>query len=703
MSFAHALLEPLAFAGIRAALLVGGTLATMPLLRRSSAATRRAVLVLALGGAAALPALSAIAPAWRIHTPAPLAALAIRGIVVTEPLADASISAGSSSKNEANTTTSATSFSPSFSSVSRPRWSTLLLSGWAFGALFVLTRLAVGLHQTRGLRRRARPTDTWDQARTLAESQTGRRVPVSVTDELDAPAVVGVWNPQVLVPRASADWSVDRQVPVLLHELAHVRRHDCLAHVVAEIACALHWFNPLVWLAARRLRLERELAADDAVLLAGATPSSYADDLLRIAGALDRPSPSGTLGMAERSQLATRVVAIVSKGHPRMPLNRPKFALLVTSFAGGVLALACTTPKSAESPSPALVGPSTSTTTPKATDTQTASTASSDASATAIDPRLQAIADEELDRVMQEWQGAAGTVLLLDPSTGEIVANAGRDHGKPADVAADHVYVTGSTFKAVTLAGALEDKVLAANERLDCEQGKRAYGSRIFEDYRPFGVLTVPEALAVSSNIAFSKVFDKLGGKRLDHWVRAFHFGESPKLAGGKAAAGVVPGPFADHSFEGAVAAIGEAVTASPLQVAAAYAVLANDGVYVAPTRDRRTSPAPRETLLRPETAQAVVRMLEGAVNSEMATGSSARLVEGPRVAGKTGTAAWENPSAAGGKGIYASFVGLVPATKARWVILVGVEQPRDGAAGGKVAAPVFARVAKRALALPAR
>ena len=139
-------------------------------------------------------------------------------------------------------------------------------------------------------------------------------------------------------------------------------------------------------------------------------------------------------------------------------------------------------------------------------------------------------------------------------------------------------------------------------------------------------------------------------------------------------------------------------MTASPLQVAAAYAALANKGVYVAPTRTRRTGKAPHETLVRPETAQAVVAMLETAVNGEKATGSRARI-DGPRVAGKTGTAAWTRPDAS--TGIYASFVGFVPSTAPRFVILVGLEQPRNGEAGGKVAAPVFARVATRVLLVP--
>jgi cell division protein FtsI (penicillin-binding protein 3) len=136
-------------------------------------------------------------------------------------------------------------------------------------------------------------------------------------------------------------------------------------------------------------------------------------------------------------------------------------------------------------------------------------------------------------------------------------------------------------------------------------------------------------------------------------------------------------------------------MTASPLQVAAAYAAFANDGAYVAPTLSRRAGSPPREAILRPETARAVLAMLEQAVTSERATGKQARL-SGARVAGKTGTASWDLPG--GGEGTYASFVGIVPADRPRFVILVGIEAPREGGNGGNVAAPAFARVASRAL-----
>ncbi len=309
-----------------------------------------------------------------------------------------------------------------------------------------------------------------------------------------------------------------------------------------------------------------------------------------------------------------------------------------------------------------------------------------------IDRRLQQLADEEVERTVAEWQPAAATIVVLDPATGEILASAGRAHGAPAEVAAQRAYVPGSTFKPVLLAAALEEGVVTPSDRIDCENGTRAYGDLVLRDTGAYGTLTVPEMVAVSTNIGFAKIFDRLGGERLGRWLRRFHFGTAPAIAG--AAAGELPARIEDRSFEGAAVAIGEGgMTATPLQLAAVYAALANDGVYHAPTLMRRER-APGEVLLKPSTARAVVAMLEQAVSGERGHGALARIA-GVRVAGKTGKAAWLPD---GSPGAYASFVGIVPADHPRFVILVGVESPRGGEGGGKVAAPVFARVASRAL-----
>jgi len=653
---------------LRVAVLLALALSAMPLLRRASSATRRLVLAASLGGVVALPLLSAAVPSW--HVQAPDAVASLRAAVIPEPLVTATRGATVSTSGQSAATPVLRG-----EAARSVDLTAVLACLWAAGAALVLARLLVGLAKTRAIVRRAMPARDWSLASAHAWRTTGQRADVRMTGELDAPAAAGMLTPVVLVPEASAD---ERRYAVLLHELAHVRQRDCLAQVVAQLACAVHWFNPLVWLAARRLRVERELAADDAVVAAGARASSYAEDLLAIAsaGAGAGEVPSGALGMAERSLIATRVRAIVAARRGRRPPTPLGTALLVSSVGAGVLAVACATPETMKAP---RVAPSI---------TAAAAPAPSSVGST-IDPRIQAIAEEELDREMNATKAAAGTVLVLDPATGEILANAGRDHGAAADVAVRSAYVTGSTLKAFTLAAALEENVVSPGDRFDCEQGTWTSHGVTLHDSAPHGVLTVPELLAVSSNVGFAKIFDRLGGDRLGRWLRAFHFGTAPAIDG--ATAGWIP------SADDAMLAIGESLKASPLQVAAAYGAFANGGYYVAPTLTRRTGAPPREQILRPQTASSVVTMLEGVVSSDKATGTAAR-VEGQRVAGKTGTASWTMPD--GSERVYASFVGFVPAQAPRFVILVGLEQPQsEEPYGGTTAAPVFSRVATRALA----
>jgi beta-lactamase regulating signal transducer with metallopeptidase domain len=670
------MLDHLVYGALRASVLLGLALAAMPLLRNSSAATRRLLLVLALAGALVIPVASIVAPAWRV--PTPLAMPVPHGHEVPEPLIEGGALAPRAPVVD--------ELRPAAPSAPRARLDPAPLIGgvWALGVLLVALRLAVGLARSSSMARRAAPSRGWSRTLARAERALGVRGGVRESGDVDVPAVTGVLRPVVLVPPASSSWSEERRYAVLLHELAHVRQRDCLAHIVAQLACAVHWFNPLAWLAARRLRIERELAADDAVITAGARASTYAEDLLAIAGAAtEMRAPEGALGMGEPSRLAARVTAVLSATRARRPLGRVGASLVVVASAMVAALVACATPDESLPVAPA----SRTTSSPMATGQTTRTT---------IDPKLQAIAEEELDRVMAEWQPASGVVLMLEPSTGEIRASAGRAHGVASDVAVRDAYVPGSTLKLVTLTGALDDGVVSPTDSFDCEHGAWTYDGKVLHDSHSNGTLALPELIAVSSNVGIAKMYDRLGGDRLEHWLRAFHFGVAPPIPGANPGS---PLPrIANKSFSGALAAIGEALSASPLQVAAAYAAIANGGVYVPPTLSPREGPAPRETIMKPETARVVTTILEGVVSEERGTGKLARI-DGTRVAGKTGTAAFDLPG--GGEGIYASFVGFVPSVAPRFVILVGIEQPKgDDGNGPTAAAPAFARVASRALAV---
>ena len=155
------------------------------------------------------------------------------------------------------------------------------------------------------------------------------------------PVATGLFRPSVIMPADADTWSESRLRVVLLHELAHVKRRDCLTHVLAQAACAFYWFNPLAWLAVKRARAERERACDDLVLACGTRGSDYADLLLEMARVLrgDRfPALLGgaSLAMAHRSQLEGRLMAILDPRVPRSGLTRAR-ALAVVAVAAARL------------------------------------------------------------------------------------------------------------------------------------------------------------------------------------------------------------------------------------------------------------------------------------------------------------------------------------------------------------------------------
>ena len=299
------------------------------------------------------------------------------------------------------------------------------------------------------------------------------------------------------------------------------------------------------------------------------------------------------------------------------------------------------------------------------------------ASTSTLVPSVQTIAREEIDRAVTEWAPAAAVVVVLDPQTGAVLAMEGRDHGRDdPSLASQRAYVTGSTLKTMTFAAALDARTIDVAAWLDC--APRRYGQAQLVDHTEYGLLSLTDALAVSSNVGASRVLDTLGLDRLLAALKALHIGDPP---------GSIPAIADASGIQAAMLASGEWAKATPLQVAAAYATIFNGGLYVEPTFTNRAQPGVR--VFREETARAMSGMLEDIIESNLGTGRLARI-EDVRVAGKTGTADL------GDERSYASFVGTVVGFKPRFVVLVGLEAPRDGGTGPSAAAPVFARIARR-------
>jgi HEAT repeat protein/beta-lactamase regulating signal transducer with metallopeptidase domain len=222
---------------------------------------------------------------------------------------------------------------------------------WIIVAVALLLRLAVGALAAWRLVRRALPVGdaSWHQLLKDAQEMAGVSGTVRLYESADVgmPVTLGVLRPTIIVPPLATAWSEERRLTVLVHELAHVRRNDVATCLTARVACALHWMNPLVWRAARKLRDECERACDDLVIRAGVAASTYADDLLDIVrNAGSSRSPAVALPMAQPSDFEGRLLAILA------PAGRRRAPSRVRSFAVAAFVAAIAMPLAAMAPAP---------------------------------------------------------------------------------------------------------------------------------------------------------------------------------------------------------------------------------------------------------------------------------------------------------------------------------------------------------------
>ncbi len=318
-------------------------------MRSASAAARHAVWALALGSILALPLFSALLPNWELGI---FPAIEVEGSSAVVAPAQTSTADGSvvqavnvlPAGTGLSPDVSATAVSPATRSVLSPviaprvaaieTASTLgvfavpIAIVWGLGALLVLGMLLTGLMRTSFIANRALPVleSEWVRMSDRLRRRLGIRRPVVLlrNEAATTPATWGVFNPIVLLPAVSDGWSLERRRDVLVHELAHVKRLDFLTQIIGRYACAVFWFNPFMWLAARQMRVERERACDDEVLRAGTKPSEYAGHLLEIARSVKSFSAASfsSVAMAQRSQLSGRLLAILEDGRHRGPLSR---------------------------------------------------------------------------------------------------------------------------------------------------------------------------------------------------------------------------------------------------------------------------------------------------------------------------------------------------------------------------------------------
>jgi cell division protein FtsI/penicillin-binding protein 2 len=326
-----------------------------------------------------------------------------------------------------------------------------------------------------------------------------------------------------------------------------------------------------------------------------------------------------------------------------------------------------------------------------------------------IDHTIQANAETVLRQTVARWGAKGATAVVLDPRNGEVLAmadapafDANAFGQTSSDVTRNRVvtdvYEPGSTFKLVTVAGALSDGLVTPRTQFTLPYSIQV-ADRVIHDAekRDTETMSVAHILSHSSNVGAITLAEKLGRDRLSEWIERFGFGQKTDVGfPGETAGFVLPPDKWSGSTIGNVP-IGQGIAVTPVQMAAAYAAIANKGTWIQPhlvshvQGGKRFHPRTKRVISKPVAAQ-LNAMLQNVVNE--GTGIFG-AVSGYKVAGKTGTA--QKPDQYGGyaTGRYvASFVGMVPASKPRLVILVTVDEPHGAIWGGVVAAPAFARIA---------
>lgn len=305
---------------VKATLLLALTAATAYALRGRSAAVRHQVWAIGMVSSLALPLLTILLPSWHSKT----LGSAARIWVPVHAAADVTTFQGWPSM-----VADAVVGSRMFGQLVN-----LILEIWAFGALFVVLRLLVGWARLERMSAQARPVvgGDWTQIVRRACKELGIARPVPLLQSADAtcmPMTWGIVRPRILLPAGATGWSLDRQIAVLSHELAHIARQDWLVQMCGELVRAFYWFHPLAWFAAAELRAEGERACDDSVLNSGVEASNYANQLVELARTLNNAHRgwSAALAVARPSNLERRLIAMLNPNLNRqgMPRNAGVF------------------------------------------------------------------------------------------------------------------------------------------------------------------------------------------------------------------------------------------------------------------------------------------------------------------------------------------------------------------------------------------
>lgn len=337
-----------------------------------------------------------------------------------------------------------------------------------------------------------------------------------------------------------------------------------------------------------------------------------------------------------------------------------------------------------------------------------------------LDLEIQRVVEQELERGVRESGAASGTVVAIEPSSGDILAMASYPsfHPNRLDLASNDdiriraitdQFEPGSTMKAITAAALLEQGKIGRTDAVDGGSGELLMpGGAIVKDDHPVGQTTFQGAIEQSSNVVFATLARRLDDRVFYKYVRDFGFGIPTGIDLPGEVRGTLKRPNEFDASTKMYMSFGYEVSATPLQVLCAYAAIANEGILMQPrivkaitARDgsvtSEVAPQRIRQVVRSETAHALTEMLVGVVDN--GTGKRA-AIPGVRIAGKTGTAQAYTQGAYDRKNYRASFVGFYPADKPRVAMMVILENPTNDIYGGSTAAPVFHRIVQKTMTM---
>ena len=334
--------------------------------RRASAAARHFVWLSAIVASLALPLASLFLPNWTLEIPIPIRdsepVLAADELALA--IAESSTASLPSTESQTEATVAAVAAvakSPlggaepfagapgESTSVAVFDWRRVLIVTWGIGLIAALVPLIVGSLSLRRLRRSSQPASDQRIVRLFEQlcRQLAIRRPIALiaTDRRQIPMTWGLWRPVLCLPASATSWSDVRLRAVLLHELAHVVRCDCLAQWLSQLSRALYWCNPLAWLAVNQLRHEQEQACDDQVLASGLLAADYAEHLLAVAAARPqyRFAPGVAMAMARSRRIARRLRSILDPTQKRNTFSRRRAALAAVAALALLVPLATVT------------------------------------------------------------------------------------------------------------------------------------------------------------------------------------------------------------------------------------------------------------------------------------------------------------------------------------------------------------------------